>query len=61
MLDQLTDRLTTLSLLMCLCYFYPEYMFAWQLAAIIDIGSHWLHMHAHDLTGSSSHKNVDEV
>lgn len=61
MLDQLTDRLATLALCMCLCIFYPEWLLFWQLMAVIDIGSHWLHMHSHDLVGSSSHKNVDAV
>ncbi|KAI6170718.1 CDP-diacylglycerol--inositol 3-phosphatidyltransferase [Aphelenchoides bicaudatus] len=43
MLDQLTDRCVFMGLLM-------------TLFAIVDIASHWLHLHATDLTGRQSHK-----
>lgn len=56
MLDQLTDRCAFLGLLMTLCHLYPRAMFCLQLVAIIDIASHWLHLHAADLTGLQSHK-----
>lgn len=56
MLDQLTDRLAFVALLMTLCTFYPRYLFIFQLVVIIDIGSHWLHLHATDLTGKNTHK-----
>jgi len=58
MLDQLTDRCATLALLMMLGHFYPKYMLLFQLSALIDIASHWLHLHSHDLKGSQSHKSV---
>ena len=51
MLDQLTDRCTFLGLIMALCHFYPSCIFVFQFVGIIDIASHWLHLHAGDLTG----------
>uniref|UniRef100_A0A7E4VZI0 CDP-diacylglycerol--inositol 3-phosphatidyltransferase n=1 Tax=Panagrellus redivivus TaxID=6233 RepID=A0A7E4VZI0_PANRE len=59
MLDQLTDRLTFLALLMMLGQLYPRCLFIFQLTAIIDIASHWLHLHATDLTGKNTHKDSD--
>uniref|UniRef100_A0A0K0E539 CDP-diacylglycerol--inositol 3-phosphatidyltransferase n=1 Tax=Strongyloides stercoralis TaxID=6248 RepID=A0A0K0E539_STRER len=59
MLDQLTDRCTFMALLMCLSVFYPSWTFFFQMVAIIDIASHWLHLHATDLTGKTSHKSSD--
>ncbi|CAD5226112.1 unnamed protein product [Bursaphelenchus xylophilus] len=59
MLDQLTDRLAFVGLLMALCALYPRWMFFFQLVVIIDIASHWLHLHAGDLTGKVSHKSSD--
>uniref|UniRef100_A0A8R1HXB4 CDP-diacylglycerol--inositol 3-phosphatidyltransferase n=1 Tax=Caenorhabditis japonica TaxID=281687 RepID=A0A8R1HXB4_CAEJA len=56
MLDQLTDRCALLALVMALCKFYPDWLFMLQLSAVIDIASHWLHLHATDLSGASSHK-----
>lgn len=56
MLDQLTDRCALLAMVMCLCSFYPKHLFALQMSAIIDIASHWLHLHATDLTGKTTHK-----
>ena len=45
MLDQLTDRCATMGLLMTLCTLYPKWLFAFQLSGILDIASHWLHLH----------------
>ncbi|CAI4227497.1 unnamed protein product [Auanema sp. JU1783] len=56
MLDQLTDRCALMAICMALCHFYSDYMFWFQMSAVIDIASHWLHLHATDLSGSSSHK-----
>ncbi|CAB3405619.1 unnamed protein product [Caenorhabditis bovis] len=56
MLDQLTDRCGTLALIMALCKFYPDWLFPLQLSAVIDIASHWLHLHATDLTQATTHK-----
>ncbi|KAL6735261.1 hypothetical protein Aduo_005719 [Ancylostoma duodenale] len=59
MLDQLTDRCGTMALCMALCRFYPAWMFWLQMSTVIDIASHWLHLHATDLTHADSHKKSD--
>lgn len=46
MLDQLTDRCGTMGLLVTLSYFYPAYMFLFQLSMAIDVSCHWLYMQA---------------
>ncbi|CAJ0931324.1 unnamed protein product, partial [Mesorhabditis belari] len=56
MLDQLTDRCALLAINMSLCVFYPSSAFWFQMSAVIDIASHWLHLHATDLTRKASHK-----
>lgn len=56
MLDQLTDRCAFVALLMTLSHFYSSLLFLLILVAILDIASHWLHLHATDLTGAQSHK-----
>uniref|UniRef100_A0A1I7XE50 CDP-diacylglycerol--inositol 3-phosphatidyltransferase n=1 Tax=Heterorhabditis bacteriophora TaxID=37862 RepID=A0A1I7XE50_HETBA len=56
MLDQLTDRTALMALCMTLCRFYPQWLFWLQMSAVIDIASHWLHLHATDLTRADSHK-----
>ena len=59
MLDQLTDRGSTMCLMFVLAYFYPQYMFVFQCAATLDIVSHWLHIHTTLLSGSTNHKAID--
>ncbi|GMT24239.1 hypothetical protein PFISCL1PPCAC_15536 [Pristionchus fissidentatus] len=56
MLDQLTDRCALLSLVMTLCVLYPSYQFFFQFSAVLDMSSHWLHLHATDLSGKNTHK-----
>lgn len=46
MLDQLTDRCGTMGLLVTLSYFYPRYMFWFQISMVIDIACHWIYLHA---------------
>ncbi|EFO87999.1 hypothetical protein CRE_05142 [Caenorhabditis remanei] len=59
MLDQLTDRCGTLALVMALCKFFPDHLFFLQLSAVIDIASHWLHIHATDLSGASHEQSTN--
>lgn len=59
MLDQLTDRCGTMGLLVTLSYFYPKYMFWFQLSIAIDISCHWIFLHTSVLQGRVSHKFVD--
>ncbi|KAH8244740.1 hypothetical protein KR038_006271 [Drosophila bunnanda] len=56
MLDQLTDRCGTTGLLVTLAYFYPQYMFWFQLSIAIDVACHWLFMQTSVVVGRSSHK-----
>lgn len=46
MLDQLTDRCGTMGLLVTLSYFYPRYMFWFQISMVIDIACHWIYLQA---------------
>ncbi|VEL11558.1 unnamed protein product [Protopolystoma xenopodis] len=59
MLDMLVDRCATMCLLVALAYFYPNYMFLFQLSMSADIASHWLHMHTSLATGKNSHKSIN--
>jgi len=58
-LDQLTDRCSTMCLILVLSYFYPKYMFAFQLSLTIDIASHWIHTQTSLMQGKTSHKLID--
>ncbi|KAL1132808.1 hypothetical protein AAG570_010760 [Ranatra chinensis] len=59
MLDQLTDRCGTMGLLVTLSYFYPRYMFFFQLSMVVDIACHWVYLHSSLLQGRTSHKFID--
>ncbi|XP_067883336.1 CDP-diacylglycerol--inositol 3-phosphatidyltransferase [Heterodontus francisci] len=59
MLDMLTDRCATMCLLVNLSLLYPQYVFLFQLSMILDISSHWLHLHSAAMKGSKSHKKID--
>lgn len=58
-LDQLTDRVGTMCLLVTLSLFYPTYMFWFQLSMAIDIACHWIYLHTSLLQGKTSHKFID--
>ncbi|VDQ09743.1 unnamed protein product [Trichobilharzia regenti] len=53
MLDMIVDRCSTMCLLGCLIYFYPSYMFFFQVVMIVDISCN------NYFCSSSSHKIVD--
>jgi CDP-diacylglycerol--inositol 3-phosphatidyltransferase len=59
MLDMLTDRCATMCLCVVLAMLYPRWAILFQLSMSLDIASHWLHMHASMMRGSTSHKNID--
>ncbi len=59
MLDMLTDRCATMTLLATLCTFYPAWTFFFQLSMTIDISCHWIHMHVGLMQGRTSHKFMD--
>lgn len=59
-LDMVTDRCATLSLICYLCVIYPRFTLAWQFLVSLDLASHYMHMYAMLSRGSTLHKNVDE-
>lgn len=59
-LDMVTDRCATSSLICYLCVIYPDYCVFWQLLVSLDLASHYMHMYAMLSSGSTSHKNVGE-
>lgn len=58
-LDQLTDRLATLGLVMVLSVLYSDYLIWFQLSAMLDIASHWMYVWVICLQGRTSHKFID--
>lgn len=60
-LDMVTDRCATSSLICYLCVIYPRYCIFWQLLVSLDLASHYMHMYAMLSSGSASHKNVDMI
>ncbi|GMM33566.1 CDP-diacylglycerol--inositol 3-phosphatidyltransferase [Saccharomycopsis crataegensis] len=59
-LDMVTDRCTTTSLLCYLCKLYPGFTIVFQLLVSLDLASHYMHMYATLQSGGDSHKNVDK-
>ncbi len=57
-LDMVTDRCTTSSLLCYLCKIYPDFTIVFQLLVSLDMASHYMHMYATLQTGGDSHKHV---
>jgi CDP-diacylglycerol--inositol 3-phosphatidyltransferase len=57
-LDMVTDRCTTSSLICYLCVAYPKWAVAFQLLVSLDLASHYMHMYAMLTSGSASHKKV---
>lgn len=57
-LDMITDRSATTSLICHLCVIYPKLCILGQLLVSLDLSSHYMHMYAMTTAGSISHKNV---
>lgn len=57
-LDMVTDRCTTSSLICFLAVMYPKWCVAFQLLISLDLSSHYMHMNASLTDGQSSHKQV---
>ena len=51
-------RLSSAGMLAVLGYFYPSYIFIFQLVMILDISSHWISTHSSALH-RKSHKEID--
>ena len=58
-LDMVTDRCATTCLIMVLCFFYPNWLFVWQVLVALDISSHWVQMYMSLLHGETTHKVTD--
>ncbi|KAK9473631.1 CDP-alcohol phosphatidyltransferase-domain-containing protein [Dipodascopsis tothii] len=59
-LDMVTDRCTTSSLICFLCCAYPTYAIFFQFLVSLDLASHYMHMVAMLSTGAGSHKKVEK-
>jgi len=59
MLDMLTDRISTICLLMTLGHLYTNLFTVFQVLLSVDIVSHWLHFFSANIQGRSSHKSLD--
>ncbi|XP_053992515.1 uncharacterized protein LOC128883803 isoform X2 [Hylaeus volcanicus] len=57
-LDQVTDRLSTVTILLLDSIVHPEYYFWFCLVLILDLSGHWVHTFASICAGSKSHKNI---
>lgn len=60
-LDMVTDRCATTSLIAYLSLIYPAWTFVWQVLISLDLASHYMHMYALLSSGSASHKNVERT
>ncbi|KAJ7046721.1 phosphatidylinositol synthase [Mycena alexandri] len=58
-LDMVTDRCTTSCLLCYLSSVYPDYALGFQFLIALDFSSHYMHMYSSLVTGSSSHKHIN--
>ena len=52
-------RCSWLGLIVVLGYFYPSYLFLFQLLIALDISSHWVQMYSSLQHGETSHKVTD--
>ena len=59
-LDMVTDRTSTMGLVMVLCHMEtnPSYVFIFILANVLDMFSHWFQMYANLLYGKKTHKET---
>ena len=52
-------RCATTCLIVVLGYFYPSYLFLFQLLIALDISSHWIQMYSSLQHGETTHKVTD--
>ncbi|KAJ7646742.1 CDP-alcohol phosphatidyltransferase-domain-containing protein [Roridomyces roridus] len=57
-LDMVTDRCTTASLLCYLSSAYPDYALLFQFLIALDFSGHYMHMYSSLVTGQASHRVV---
>jgi len=58
-LDMVTDRVATSSLLAILCSMYPSYQFLMLSLLMLDIFSHWFQTYATLAMGEHTHKDIN--
>lgn len=56
LLDMLTDRMTSLCLMLLLGDLYPSYQSFWRWMVVLDLVSHWSQMYISLSEGEKSHK-----
>jgi len=59
-LDMVTDRCSTMGMLIVLASFYPKYQFIFICVTVLDISSHWVQVYS-NLSLGQSHKTVKET
>lgn len=59
-LDMVTDRCSTCSLIVYLSILYPNFYIGFQILVSLDLASHYVHMYAQINSGSNSHKNLNK-
>lgn len=55
-LDMLTDRMATASLLVVLSHFYKQYWLVFTGLIVLDVVSHWYQMYSKLISGATTHK-----
>lgn len=59
-LDMVTDRCTTASLIAYLCVLYPSWIVLFLILISLDLASHYMHMYSSLASGAKSHKSISE-
>eukprot|EP00921_Rhytidocystis_pertsovi_P017755 GHVQ01027887.1.p1 GENE.GHVQ01027887.1~~GHVQ01027887.1.p1 ORF type:complete len:242 (+),score=19.56 GHVQ01027887.1:363-1088(+) len=57
-LDQVTDRLSTVLLYFLNVAAYPEYLSVVFLLCVVDLGGHWMYVFSSMVSGEESHKKI---
>ena len=60
-LDQVTDRLSTVSILILDSIVHSRYYFLFTVVLILDLSGHWIHTFASLSAGRKSHKNIPKT
>eukprot|EP01132_Coremiostelium_polycephalum_P002718 gene2718-3375_t len=56
LLDMITDRCSTIALIIVLSHFYPQYLNVFISLIVLDVISHFARLYSTLITGSKSHK-----
>ncbi|KYR00594.1 hypothetical protein DLAC_02613 [Tieghemostelium lacteum] len=59
LLDMITDRCSTIALIVVLSHFYPKYLNVYISLIVLDIVSHFARLFSTLMTGKTSHKMTD--